>query len=634
MRAAPRERTKAYCIKRDLMSLTAFLVAVGDGIQAADWPATEARASSFLSGLTKQPTFRYEMPGAVVLQSSVYPDESQVAVCRRTTSDRDMMVVFDGWLENRNELMVELGQTEDVEQVTDSELLILGHLRWGQQLPRHLYGEYSYAFVERAGRDGPVFAVAVSDKIGVRPLTIMAFRGIAWASNFAGALACVRPSNPLNAGYVAEVLCHDVNSVGETFYEGISRVLGGSSAVLKPAGEVKQHRYWSGAAGPQLHENDAAEAFKAQFERSVKAACQVRGPLGVRVSGGVDSSCISVVVDRLWRAGRLGVRPIGMSLVYPGRQCDESDYLDALSSKVTYPIYRRASQYWTNAEIRDATIRLRYPFLAFATTASSGFDTDYRSMGGRVLLNGEGGDELLVPTIHAFISHVPNDWCAGVRLVSDRLRAAPKTASIAGRVKWALDPVLGFRARNLLSKLYERKRYGWRPNVDSGWVARTQLLRRLDRRSVVGRPRTLALCLANSGLWSAGSIHPYAAYFLRGMETRSPLSSAALIELCERLPATSLDGLDAPNRGVLRASAAPELPQVIANRTGKAEFTEALRPALLEVIADSGVSVEEALALSPLGCWIPSDSSRRYYPFCESMYSVHSFMKLFGSCTA
>lgn len=570
------------------MSLTAFLVLVGDVPVGSTLESARQPVVGFLSGLTKQPTEIHEQPGALLWQSSVYADESEIAVARATFADVERTIVFDGWIENRDEMLVALGTSAPDANSSDSSLILAGYAAWGDQIADRLYGEYAFVIIERGlgAEHGGRAAFAVRDKIGIRPLFFAQWQGGMALSNFPGALS-VLPSvgSEINEGFAAEFLCANINSVNETLYLNVARLCGGHRLSWQSGQQPRIERYWRpGGRVEHMTEEESVAKFRQVLVASVRAASKCTGPLGCQISGGIDSSSVAMVVADLIDAGELSADSVvGMSQIYPGLACDETPYIDAVEKVVPFGVERLAARYCTGEEADVFTLSLRYVYGPFVGTAASRHFLEHRAKGGRVVLTGEGGDQLFQPTALAIWPALMSCREAPYALQYFRRRwqSSPPTASMLGRLRYTLGVAVGSKLELILRRRDDQKSALKRWPVNDAWAVDVALARRLDRNICPYGARTLAVSYSQSGAWSVAYETTYSASLLLGVEVRHPLSSARVIERAAQLPLAVFDGLRKLNRYPLRQAVLHRLPSITAQRTTKAEFTCSALPALI-----------------------------------------------------
>ncbi len=568
------------------MSLTAFVLIAGEPPEAAELAQAERLLESFLSGLTEKISHVHRVGNTIFLQSSVYDDESATAVSQSfdSSTSTDCAVVFDGWLENRGELIAELRKHGVSETSSNCSIVLAAWNQWGDKVADRLYGEYSFAAHRNSGSLDKAEVFAVRDKVGIRPLFYSQWEGGIAISNFPGALSVIPwLGSAINEGYAAEFLAVEINSIDETLYRNVARIRGGHAATWSASSGLITTRYWQPSAKVvRTTDEHAAISLRKHLDKVVLAASRSSGPLGIQVSGGVDSSSVACVVADLVTSGELRPeRVTGMSQIYPGLPCDESPYIDAIEKVLPFRLEKIQPTYAIVAVVNGWTKRLRYPVFSFASTASIVHDANHRQRGGRIVLTGEGGDELFQPTAPALtrldsisqlsltLRHLQATWRAHAGRVNSR-----------GAFALTLETVLPLAARNRLARL-QRRRHRTQAPIDVAWQERVGLIDRLDQVKVTGTARTQAVELVLSGRSLYAFEHMYETNFVRGVEKRCPLLSATILEFVNQLPLEIMDFPGGRNRHPLRASVRALLPSAILNRFYKSEFTASVLPALL-----------------------------------------------------
>lgn len=242
-------------------------------------------------------------------------------------SEGDFVLTADARLDNRSELMRALGLRRSASEVSDAQLILAAYRQWGARCPEHLIGAFAFALWD--GRDRRLFCAR--DPMGVRPFYYSHTPGALFtcSSNIHGLLA--QPSVPcrVNDTWVAFYLGRVMHDTAITAYEGIDRLPPGHVLSISPEG-LATRRYWSLEEAPeQVMASDEAyvDAFAARFREAVR--CRLRGPdpVGVELSGGLDSSSVaSVAQEVLGRAGRPALR--SYSGTFPGYEGEARERID------------------------------------------------------------------------------------------------------------------------------------------------------------------------------------------------------------------------------------------------------------------------------------------------------------------
>ncbi|MCY4634680.1 MAG: asparagine synthase-related protein [Acidobacteria bacterium] len=215
-------------------------------------------------------------------------------------------IIASARLDGRAALCETLGVPRpDRAGLLDAALILKSYERWGRACPEHLLGDYTFALWD-AERD---VLLCARDHIGTRPF-FYAFteKHFVFASDMDAVLAAPGVSGDLDEATVATRLTFGARSSGaRTFYRAVRRLPAGHTLVVQ-RGTSQLRRWWCpdevrparGGADDAL-----AEECLALLTEAVRDRVRDDGPIGVHLSGGLDSSAITVLACReLRRHGR------------------------------------------------------------------------------------------------------------------------------------------------------------------------------------------------------------------------------------------------------------------------------------------------------------------------------------------
>ncbi len=304
-------------------------------------------------------------------------------VARVETTDR-YALVLDGRIANRRELWKTLSRSEP-SPGTDPELALAGWLAWGEGLPERLVGDFALAVWDSTERT----LFLARDAMGVKPLFCLEWGQVfAFASEVAAFFGLPGWRGEPDEDGVAEYLSFNPARSPRTLLRGVSRVMPGECVTLG-GGDARRRLYWTSAdVSPlRLSDEECGARFREVFTESVRSSLETLGPAGAHLSGGIDSSSIVCVGAR--EAPDLET----FSMVFPGRDCDESVYIDAVIAKTGLRSHRLQATTRTLADVVAETNAV----LDVANTPNFAMSNSIRREAGnrgiRVVLSGEGGDE-------------------------------------------------------------------------------------------------------------------------------------------------------------------------------------------------------------------------------------------------
>jgi asparagine synthase (glutamine-hydrolysing) len=308
--------------------------------------------------------------------------------------DESLILVMDGWLSNWDELRLELlAKGVRLRNRSDAELVLRAYEVWGQESPSHLDGDFAFVIWDAHRAK----AFGARDQIGIKPFYYhWSGTELVFASELAPVLNSFRTPAEPNYGAISEFLADQWYSRDETLWTNLSRLVAAHQLSVTIIGP-KTERYWS----PELDENplyrrDYIEAYRELLIDCTRRASRSHRPLACDVSGGLDSSAITCVADRLRRQGRLLAPNIeGYTLDFTGDPgADEIAYARAVGTYLGLDIF----------EVEPSIPPLQYfvdrahtwrDFPGFPNLTPTNMFELMSSNGCRVELTGLGGDEWL-----------------------------------------------------------------------------------------------------------------------------------------------------------------------------------------------------------------------------------------------
>ncbi|MFM1896555.1 MAG: hypothetical protein RLZZ385_1629 [Pseudomonadota bacterium] len=234
------------------------------------------------------------------------------------------VIVYNGELYNYVELAAQLRSLGYAfEGESDTEVLLTAYLQWGEACLDHLNGMFAFAIWDAGTDQTPASLFAARDRAGEKPF-YYAHKDQTLA--FASELKAIPPA--LRGGISPQGLNHYL-ALG--YIPGDHCLLGGVRK-LPPAhamrftpgdGRLKVWRWWSLPARSThtLPAEELLERVQAVLTDAIRIRLRSDVPVGVLLSGGLDSSLIAVLAAQLC-SGPLDV----FTMALPGSSLDESGY--------------------------------------------------------------------------------------------------------------------------------------------------------------------------------------------------------------------------------------------------------------------------------------------------------------------
>lgn len=239
--------------------------------------------------------------------------------------DDSVAVIFNGEIYNFVELRQELEQRgHRFRTRSDTEAIVHAYEEWGDAALEHLRGMFGLAIYDR--RPGRRRLLLARDRLGIKPLYYTRVDGLLlFASEVRALLASGAVSRRLSRAGLESYLLFGSVSGPETLIDGVRSLPPGHALSVPldaPMNGAAPRRYWTLTPVPGPCHRDAngvARALRTLLEDSVRVHLVSDVPLGIFLSGGVDSTTIAALASRV----RAGVTCYTVS--FREREFDESD---------------------------------------------------------------------------------------------------------------------------------------------------------------------------------------------------------------------------------------------------------------------------------------------------------------------
>ena len=249
-------------------------------------------------------------------------------------SELGLTIVFNGCIYNHRELRGELeGRGYRFFSTSDTEVILKGFHAWGTKVVDRLNGMFAFAITERdTGR-----VTLARDRLGIKPLYLADTPdGLRFASSLPALLASGddidRTIDPVALNHYFSF--HAVVPPPRTLFTGVRKLAPASILEIEADGRRSEHCYWSPDYAPRDEEKSLSDAdWRARIEAALRASVKRRlvadVPVGVLLSGGLDSS---LIVALLAEAGATGLNTFSIGFETIGEEKgDEFEYSDIVA---------------------------------------------------------------------------------------------------------------------------------------------------------------------------------------------------------------------------------------------------------------------------------------------------------------
>jgi asparagine synthase (glutamine-hydrolysing) len=247
--------------------------------------------------------------------------------------DGSLQIVFDGEIYNFPEVreaLVAAGHT--FATATDTEVILHAYEEWGHDCLSRFNGMWAFALWD--GRRRELFCAR--DRLGVKPFYYTADAGsFLFASEIKALLvhAGRRPNDRMLLTFLAWGVA---DHTPETMYEGIVQLPPAHFVVVSEAGAGEPERYWDIAvngAPRGADDEEAAQGVRSLLADAVRLRLQSDAPVGICLSGGIDSSTVTALANVLLQSGHpksVGDRQKTFSVSFEDPRFDESRHIDTV----------------------------------------------------------------------------------------------------------------------------------------------------------------------------------------------------------------------------------------------------------------------------------------------------------------
>lgn len=373
------------------------------------------------------------------------------------TADGRLWIVFNGEIYNYVELRRELAERgREFRSGGDTEVLLAAYEEWGEGCLDRLRGMWSFAIWDSVRRR----LFAARDRFGIKPLFVYSTPlCLMLSSEIKPILAVHREVGP-RPGALEEFLTRGAPLDGgreASYFEKVASVPAGHYLRAEGPDVVRQERYyeltWNGREA--LREQEAVFELRRRLRETVRLHLRADVPVGVCLSGGVDSTTLAALVTKVRGDAEASESFTTFSAVYrESGRFNESERIESFSresglqNERVEPDAERLSD-----ELDRLVWHQEEPFQSPSIFAQWCVMALARRSGVKVVLDGQGADEVLGgygPWLQHFTDHFRrNDWselgasCMGVvqREGWNGLRAAGAFAQrvCSGRLEQEAD---------------------------------------------------------------------------------------------------------------------------------------------------------------------------------------------------
>lgn len=214
--------------------------------------------------------------------------------------NQDIWIVYNGEIYNHAELREGLeSKGHHYRTRSDTETIVHLYEEYGRDCVKHLRGMFAFVIWDRRKR----VLFAARDRLGIKPFYYRwDGKAFLFGSEIKTILAYPGVDAEFNRGTLAEYLAFGYITGEETMFAGIRKLMPGHTLELTEGGEPRIERYWDLTAKVDSLSRGREYYFKNYrqlLEGAVKSHLMSDVPLGMFLSGGLDSSAVAALATRI-----------------------------------------------------------------------------------------------------------------------------------------------------------------------------------------------------------------------------------------------------------------------------------------------------------------------------------------------
>lgn len=306
-----------------------------------------------------------------------------------------LVITFNGEIYNYIELRAELiNKGCHFETNTDTEVILRIYETFGEEGFSKMNGMWAFSIYDKLNNK----IILSRDRFSEKPIFYYQDENhFYFSSEIKQLLSFVEVKTP-NKSVLTNYLKQGViDTNNETFFKSIYRIEAKTNLMIDlNTGKTQKYKYWDFVNF--ANSNNPEEEFRFLLEDSVRLRMRSDVPVGCMLSGGLDSSAISVI------AKKLNTDIQTFSVISDNKKMSEEPFIDIMINQLKLKNYKL--NFNANHVIQNFDTVLKHqdePFFNFSVLAGYTIlkkikeDTNII-----VLLNGQGGDELLMGYLKYF----------------------------------------------------------------------------------------------------------------------------------------------------------------------------------------------------------------------------------------
>ncbi|MDP4171669.1 MAG: asparagine synthase (glutamine-hydrolyzing) [Bacillota bacterium] len=307
-------------------------------------------------------------------------------------------VVYNGEIYNYIELKQELIENGySFFTKTDTEVLIAAYDFWKEDCVNHFNGMWAFCIYDK--EKSRLFCSR--DRFGVKPFYYMIHNeSFVFGSEIKQLLLALDGKPKANHdSLISYLVLGAVDYTSETMFEGVNQLMGGHNLTYNLINHEYKIDKWYDLSKVKRSKDsydESVKRFREKFEQAVKLRLRADVPLGSCLSGGLDSSAIVTMADKMLKEKNEEVEQHVVSSCFEDKRYDEQEYIDEVVAKTDVTCHKIFPDINTLFNDLDKIIwHMDEPFASTSIYAQWNVFKTAKTAGLTVMLDGQGADEQL-----------------------------------------------------------------------------------------------------------------------------------------------------------------------------------------------------------------------------------------------
>jgi asparagine synthase (glutamine-hydrolysing) len=311
-----------------------------------------------------------------------------------TNEDGSLYITYNGEIYNHADFRPSLEKCGHVYRtLSDTETILHLYEEHGERCVEHLRGMFAFAIWDRKNHE----LFIARDRLGVKPLYYVhtSDGSLYFASEIKALLAAGAIKPEINYKALPDYLANHGTSADETLFLGVKRLLPGHTLSWRD-GQIRLQKYWDllytsdGRANADRPDEEYIDEWTELFRTSVRLRLMADVPLGMFLSGGIDSSAIAAMMSRM-----VGEPIKTFSVAFAEQEANELEYARMVAQEFKtdhHEVVVSPSEFF---QVLPRLVWHEDEPLAHPSSVALYFVSRLASEHVKVVLTGEGSDEML-----------------------------------------------------------------------------------------------------------------------------------------------------------------------------------------------------------------------------------------------